>query len=426
MLAILAKQDRIMKPNHWSTKLIVAIAFFRVLCTPVGAQHTYASFQHEEDIVKKAEAGLYLWNEYLRNDLDSLKIMAVELMLAAAEEKNAFAKAVGESSLGSYQIRTGEIEQGIEHLNSSRRFFSKREDYDQLSINYNELGNAYYLLGKYHDAIKMYLSSLRYGALAPDPTSAFNAKIGLGRSYCATGDTAVAVHTILKYKDEAAKFRKFEAVADAYAYLGEVEMERNPDLSREYYEKSILFSGKSNSRAHLSHAYNNMAILHFNLGELDSSLFYFEKALSIRKKINHQKGLIESYYNIGYYYKETRDYHNAYINFSKSMDFAKKNGFSGDEYDALMEMKELCETLGFKKEFAEIETRMGELDKELEKKKSADKDIIAYAEKTIREAGVLTDNPVDSKDSSSMYLWILGGALVLLLTIGWLRRRKAH
>ena len=136
---------------------------------------------------------------------------------------------------------------------------------------------------------------------------------------------------------------KYESAADAYAYLGMIEMDReNMDLSREYYKKSIVFSGQSQiQRLTLHMLITIKRFLHFNLGEMDSSLMYFEKSLRLRERINHKKGIIESYFNLGILYMETGDAHNAYINLNKSTELAKKYEFKGDELDALQNDRHL-------------------------------------------------------------------------------------
>lgn len=400
--------------------LVISIAGFSPL---LQAQHTYSSYQAEENSTRKASAGLHLWNLYLRNDLDSLKILGVDLLLTAAEDGDVFMKAVGEQALGSYQIRSGNLEKGIFHLQEARRFYMKREDYDQLTVTYNELGNARFLQGKYQEAIKMYLSSLRFGALAPDPTAAFSAKIGLGKAYVALGDTAVGLKTIEDYKEQAAQVRKFESVADAYAYMGEVEMERNVMLSKEYYEKSIIFSVMSKSKAHLSHGYNNKAIVLFNLGDLDSSLFYFQKALDLRKSLKHRKGIVESYYNLAFFYQEQGKLEMALKYYELSSREARKNGFNGDERDALLEIKAIAEKLKLKR-YDEVVARLKFLEVEMESTRSTDEEIIAYAEKVIQEAQLKSEKPVEN-GTSSMVVWLIGGALLLMGLLLWRVRRKS-
>lgn len=390
------------------------ILFFSVFPTFSYGQNTYAQFHDTKDIVEKAEIARFLWNEYLRNDMDSLRIVTVELLESAQEAKNGFAKAIGNSSLGSYLIRTGDVEGGIWHLKEAEKYFDKKGDHLLLSETLNEIGHGYYLSGNYNEAIHAYLASIKAGEKAKsDPTAAFNGKLGLGRAYYALGDTAVGIHTIQDYKGLSIEHLKYEAAADAYAFLGMIEMDRgNNELSREYYEKSIQHSERGHSKAHLSHAYNNKAILHFNIGELDSSLMLFEQGLRIREKINHVKGIVESYYNLGFYYNELKDLHNAYIYFSKSAEVARGNDFRGDELDALKELLIICGDLGYKNELAKIEARITELEELITEKESADQEVIAYAENILKQIEVVQEVKPE-EESSTIYIWLIGGAVLI-------------
>jgi tetratricopeptide (TPR) repeat protein len=203
-----------------------------------------------------------------------------------------------------------------------------------------------------------------------------------------------------------------------------IEMDRgNSMLSREYYKKSILFSEKSNSKTHLSHAYNNKAILHFNLGETDSSLIYFEKSLRLRRKLNHVRGVVESYYNIGSYYLELSDYNNAYQNFSISEKMARENQFKVDEKDALEELLGICQVLNYEEEKKRIQNRLDQLTKFISEQKTVDKEIIEYAESVIVNANV-KDVEAPAEDNSQSYIWIMSGAVLILLLGIFVRRKK--
>jgi tetratricopeptide (TPR) repeat protein len=387
--------------------LISAIIYMAL--TNANGQRTFSDFLYEQDIFKKSEIALFLTNEYLRNDLDSLKILSVGLLLEAADKKNKFARAVGYASLGSYQIRTGEIESGIHHLKQSKKHFELKRDYTLLSSTANEIGNAYVMMGKYHLAIDAYLESLQYGKNAKDETEAFNAKMGLGRAYYASGDTALGIMTILQYKNKAIEHNKFESAANAYAFLGQIEMDReNFVLSREFYEKNLEMCAKSSSKIQLSHSFNNKAILHFNVGELDSCLHYFKKALQLRMVINNKKGVAESYFNIASYYLETGDTNNALVYFNESVATASSNYLLADEKDALEEMLSIFENLSNPQELTRVQKRLDELNHTIQSRSAVDKQIIDYTEMVVGNTEMLYSK--ESNNDASFYydyLWLL-------------------
>lgn len=397
-------------------KLFAIIFTASLVLSANGQGGTYTTFVGIDDLTLKAEVAVELWNVYLRNDPDSLKIVAHDLLESSIEENHHFAKAIGEFCLSSYLIRKGDFERGIHYMNDAISFFGNQENYELLSIAYNELGHAYFLQGKYNDAVKMYSNSLSHGKLSPDPTSEFNAKIGMGKSFCALGDTIEGLNYLTQYKNESLKRLKFESVADVYAYMGEVELERNPTLAKSHFEKSIKFSIRSNSKAHLSHSYNNQAIVFFSLGNLDSSLFYFKRSLDIRLAMGHMKGISESYNNLGFYYQELEDYKNARLYYLKCVEHCRLNHFIQDELDALVELRTINSLLNYKEYSAELEERIKHLE-----------DLIqTESGKSLNEIGELeilagTKLESDLEKDSSMLLGILSiviaGVLLLVLFI---------
>ena len=388
----------------------------------VFGQYTYTNLLEEKDNTQKAEIGLYLLNEYRRNDFDSLKFLAVHLLLNGAGKNEEFTQAVGFRTIGTYYIKKGKIPEGLANLNRAKDYFEEKGDLILLAETMIEIGNAYFLEGNYKEAIKRLLESMKVGKKSSDKTLAFAPKMTLGQAYCALGDTAVGVFSILQYKDLALEHMRYESVANAYATLGMIEFDRkNMELSKEYYEQSLKYSEKSDSKVILSHAYNNKAILHFNLGEMDSSLMYFEMGLRLREKLNQTKGIVESYFNIASFYQGTGDYDNALYYFNQSAELAKKNKFNVDEVDALSEMISIYAKLNNQKEIARIEKRIAHLKQFISERESIDDEILEYAEE-IMFGQKSQINKEGSEENPSAYVWLLVAGIVVLVIFGILRR----
>ncbi|MDA9299113.1 tetratricopeptide repeat protein [Crocinitomicaceae bacterium] len=147
------------------------------------AQTSYSEFLSEDDIHRKTELGLELWNIYLRSDMDSVKVVAIELLMDASEKKNEFARAVGTRILGSHLFRSGKIDQGIKYMISSREYFERNEDYITSSEIYNEVGHALFLKGEFDEAIVSFRKSIQFGKKSTDPTAEFNGEMGMGRCH---------------------------------------------------------------------------------------------------------------------------------------------------------------------------------------------------------------------------------------------------
>lgn len=299
--------------------------------------------------------------------MDSVKVIAVELLMDASENENDFARAVGTRILGSHLLRSGKIDQGLDYLMAAKDYFEKSEDFIIASELYADVGNALYLKSEYQEAIKAFDKSIQFGKKSTDPTAEFNGEIGLGRAYIALGDTSKGVEMLLSYKDLSLLNDKYEAAADAFALLGEVEaMRGDTTLSIEYFYRSLANSKKSNSKIHLSHSYANMGILKFFSMDFDSSLYYFNASLDLRIELNNVKAIIEGYFNLGDYYNGVNQPAEGIKFFSKSRELANKNGYNNDELDAITELivgyqmmgdSVLAETLVKEKEVLELKIK---------------------------------------------------------------------
>lgn len=403
--------------NHIIFKTFVGLFFAPILF----GQTSYSELIKERDNTKKAEIGLQLYDRYRINDFDSLKFLAVNLLLDGSGDNAEFPRAVGEMALGLYYAQRGKIKEGIVSLKRAKEYYEKIGNLKLTSEILMEIGNAHFMSGNYEQAIKDYLKSMKIGERSTDKTLAFAAKMGLGQAYCAVGDTAVGVFSILQFKDIVVRMNKHESAANAYATLGMIEMDRNNlTLSKEYYEKSIKHGLKSSNKKIVANAYTNKAILYFNMELLDSSLIYFEKALKLRERLGQNKDIIESYFNLASYYQATDDIDNALHYYNVSVDFAKECGFNSDEVDALQEMLTIFEERGNKKEMYRIQERIDYLNEFITNKKTMDDEILDYAESLLAESAEDNLKPVEEK--SYGFVWMLLGGIVLLLIFGVIRK----
>jgi len=358
------------------------ILFIVACCPKTGhGQVTYEAFIQEQKIEQKVTMGLELWNEYMRGDMDSLKVTAVELLLFSIEKKSDFGTAVGRRILGSYLIRSGQIDHGLECLIQGKNYFEKKEDATITSEIYNEMGHALLLKGEFKEAIKAYQTSVKFGKQSTDKTAVYNGKLGMGKAYVAIGDTNVGITLIQHYKDRAIQDSKYEAASDAFAYLGMVEHDRgNLELGNEYYLKSQGYSKKSSSAIHLSHSYTNLAIVKFNQDDQDSALIYFNKSLELRVLLNNKKAIVEGLYNLGSFYDGIADSTLAILHFEKSRAFSAKNGMIVDQVDALIELIRLSEKTASLQRLNKLQKEKDSLSGILETQSGISDDILEFIE----------------------------------------------
>jgi len=287
------------------------------------------------------------WNYYMRNNLDSLKLDAYQIMSIGFENKNDQAINVGKRSLGTYLSRTGEPMRGIKYLRSSLIHFQKTGDVVIETEILNEIGNAFFNSGKTKEAEIYYLKSLKVGKESPDPTSAFLAESNLAQVYIALGELDKAVGILHHYKTESLRLMKMESVSNAYSLLGTIEQKKvNLKLAGEYFRKSAQFGFRSKARTQIAHAYNNMAIVHFQNGDRKASLEYFKKALDIRLTIGNSRAVSESYFNLGSYFQELKNYNEAITYYRIAEKYSKEQNLLKEEMDAVRALAEIYKLTG--------------------------------------------------------------------------------
>lgn len=286
-----------------------------------------------------AQISLENWNLYMRNDLDSLKLDGLHIYRLGVKGGNPFAVHVGKRSLGSYLIRTGNQEKGIEYLKAANFYFTKKENYILQTETLNEIGNGYLYFSKPRVAEKYYLKSLKCGKKSPDPTSAFLAEVNLAQAYIDMGNTTKATAILNHYKNQAKKMKKLESVSNAYALLGAIQSGKGKfALSKELFRKSAYYGFASNAIAQIAHAYTNMAIVYFQEGNQKEALNYFNKSLEIRLKTKNVRSISESYFNLGEYYSGIYDFQTAALYYEKCQDYCKENNLLKEEMEVLLSL----------------------------------------------------------------------------------------
>lgn len=390
----------------------------------------------QKEIQEEASKSVERWNNYLRNDLDSLKLDGQHIYLIGIEGKNDFAINVGKRSLGSYLIRTGQPEKGISYLKAANNYFEKKNNFVLQTEILNEIGNGYLYFGKPIEAEKYYLKSLRCGKKSPDETSAFLAEVNLAQAYINLGNIEKATAILHHYKNEALKRLKLESVSSAYALLGTIESrKKNIALAQEYFKKSADFGFKSKSNAQIAHAYNNMAIVYFQEGNTDEALIYFTKALEMRLKTKNVRFISESYFNLGGFYHELGDYSKADEYYLKCEDFCIKNNLVKEQMDAVYSRMEIDKAQGKFEHALEKMEAYSDLQEnyyaELSKSKTADLEMIETFDQLeednrtkMQEAKLL--NVIDDQKAHKQILYVVFAICSLALLFLAVYKKKIN
>ncbi|PIE87384.1 MAG: hypothetical protein CSA03_00470 [Bacteroidetes bacterium] len=392
-------------------KQVILLFLQFVLVSSLGRTQafSYQDFHNEKDSVLLVKKGLEAWSYYIRNSVDSLKIVGSEMV----DSKYVSLYPVGLINLGSFHIRTNDIPKGIELLEEARELFAKERSAALLSETENEIGNAYFLKGNYNLSSRYYFSSMVHGANIADVTASYNGMIGFGKTICATGDTIRGVRFVREYLERCLKNDKFESASDACGFLGMIEgLKGKVELMSAYYRRGNVYAWRSNSKTHWANAHTNKAIDFFTKQKVDSAEMLFQKALSIRKEVGATRPIVEGYYNLAILNIETGRFDEAHKYALLGEELSKDAGVISWQLDCLLLLKEIAEN---QRRFHDIEPIQVEIDllqAELELMGNLDSEILDLAVSFTSLDEIANDH---SRKTEITLTFILLGSFIMLL-----------
>ena len=362
----------LIKRSSLGKKVVLVLSCFVILCNPLSFgqnKYDFSSFKNEKNHLRKAKIALELSAEYVRYNIDSLKILAEELKKSS--NKNAFTRAISCRILGIYEVRKGDFNNGVVLLKAAKNYSLSMQDLELLTSDMNELGNAYFLKGDFKTAEFYYKTSLDIGEDSPNETDAFLALVNLARIHILQKKYSEAKQELEKYIFLATKNEKWEAVANAYAVFADLALEQeNYDLAKLYCEKSFSASNKIMRSHFYLNALTNKAIINFLSNEKKQALELFQKILRDRKTENIPHKIFEAYFNLAdYFWYFDKLVSEKYIDSCSQL--AKKKGLLGLELEAIEFKIEKLKLMEFKEAEAKLELKIREL--ENNNKKERDK-----------------------------------------------------
>jgi tetratricopeptide (TPR) repeat protein len=362
----------LIKRSSLVKKVVLALSCFVILCNPLSFgqnKYDFPAFKNEKNHLRKAKMALELSQEYVRYNIDSLKILAEELKKSS--NKNAFTRAISCRILGIYEVRKGDFRNGILLLKSAKNYSLSMQDLELLTSDMNELGNAYFLKGDFKIAEFYYKTSLDIGEDSPIETDAFLALVNLARIHILQKKYSEAKQKLEKYIFLATKNEKWEAVANAYAVFADLALAQdNYELAKLYCEKSFSASNKTMKSHFYLNALTNKALVYFLSNEKKLALELFQKILRDRKTENIPYKIFDAYFNLaGYFVESDKNLSEKYSD--SCLQLAKKQGLLGLELEAIEFKIDELKLMEFTDEKAKLELKIREL--ENNNKKERDK-----------------------------------------------------
>ncbi len=384
----------------------------------------FQSYLKANTIEKKCEIADFIAVDFEFNNLDSLRMLAQDLLRCSYQEKSEKGKNLAFFILGKYFIRVAKEREGIEFINKSKNYYFKNDDYNKITEIYNEIGNAYQYLGQHEEACKWYDFSLKYGKKASDDYISNIASVNLAQAYSKLGNYELAKQHAEQYKDWVLKLGKFKSIANAFSVLGIIELNQESFKQASYYfEQSYEFAKRTNSYAGMGDAYTNLAIIQYYLNDLDSSKTLFKMALDFRKKVKNISKICDAYLNYGGILFELEDYTQAESMYNEGLRLAQKQKSILSELELNQALLELYKTYDLEK-FEKVNIRIDSLTK---KEKVVKKENDSINQKLIREVYKYDrENQDGFRSNNSKILFYIGTFILLLLAFYFIIRQKEH
>lgn len=165
-------------------------------------------------------------------------------------------------------------------------------------------------MGNYNDALPYINRAFTFADSLNNSVLAATAYGEKGLLLMNVGDFAKAQECILKEisirkirdANDSSIYGAYNNIAIIYAQTGQMPK------AEEYFRLALQTAIKINNFQGMGNGYNNLGVIKIMQGKLDSVMYYLEKGKAMRHKVNDVPHLSGSYNNYALYYKEIRKY----------------------------------------------------------------------------------------------------------------------
>ena len=257
-------------------------------------------------------------------------------------------------NLGNTYYSLGKFQEAIEYHSQHLSIAKEVDDRAGEGKAYGNLGNAYHSLGKFQEAIEYHNQHL---SIAKE----VGVRVGEGMAYSSLGN---AYHSLGRFQeaieyhnqhlsiakevgDRAGEGRAYGNLGMAYQSLGKFQE------AIEYHNQRFSIAKEVGDRAGEGRAYGNLGIAYQSLGKFQEAIEYHNQHLSIAKEVGDRDGEGMPYSNLGNAYhrlgksQEAIEYHNQGLSIAKEVGDRAGEGRAygnlGIAYDSLGKVQEAIE-----------------------------------------------------------------------------------
>ncbi|MBN1132692.1 MAG: tetratricopeptide repeat protein [Bacteroidales bacterium] len=309
----------------------------------VKGQHIIDSLMLAADASKgekKAEILYKISGEFLAKNSDSALRYLEEAEFIVRDEQSS-------AILPMILLRTGKIfhdrnesEKSLMYLRHAFDLFKGQNNLEQTGFTGLRIGNIYYQLGDYLRAFEYYLESIEAYKKIGDISRIAHLTNNLGTIAHETGDFSSAesyYRESLQLYEQSGDSGKTVKVLNNIGMLL-YDMQRYD--SALFYLRRVLEQANDQSAYGnylISSASNNIALIHFDLDQIEEGLEYLYQSLAKSLQINNPYNITSAFVNLGSFHTELGNFDSADYYLEKGLRLSDSLGYLTLKHDALHE-----------------------------------------------------------------------------------------
>ncbi|PRX57901.1 tetratricopeptide repeat protein [Flagellimonas meridianipacifica] len=237
-------------------------------------------------------------------------------------------KAKAFESVGHYQLKTRAYDSAVIYYKKALEIDKEQNNILALARNHDNAGTAYFYKGDYNQTLYHFLERLSYCEQLGDSTCVSAASNNSGLVLINLGRYEDAIsYTLRSLKiDEDLGYK--QGILSSQMSLGNINYYlKNYDKAIEYYLDIVATcETMENQELRISHAYNNIASIHFQQKEFKKAAEFYKKSLVLEEEFGNEGGIALKYNNLGSVHKELNEYSTAESYYRKALSMREELG----------------------------------------------------------------------------------------------------
>jgi len=233
----------------------------------------------------------------------------------------------GYSSIGNVYYKLGRYPEALKNFLASLEIRETNGDKRGVASSYGDIGKIYYKQGNYIEALKNHRISLKIREEVKDKLGTALAYNNIGNIYFTQAnypEALVNYFASLKIEQE---IDDKQGIADSYNNIGATYgITGNYTAALKNNIASLKVREEMGNKHDIADSYGNIGSIYINQKNYTEALKNQFLSLKIREEIKDKHGIADSYNNIGFVYTQIHDYSNAIKNHLASLRIAEEIG----------------------------------------------------------------------------------------------------